>query len=74
MRFDFSKLTKPEIEEIIENANFTEDEETVFRMLTKKKSCTEIAYKLLTSQSTVDRRIKSIKEKVVRIIGCYQKS
>lgn len=28
-----SKLTKPELEEIFRNANFTEEEEKVFKML-----------------------------------------
>ena len=28
----FSKLTKPELEHIIENANFTDDDEEIFRL------------------------------------------
>lgn len=31
----FSKLIKPELEKIIENANFTEEEETIFKDLSK---------------------------------------
>ena len=41
----FSELTRPELESIIENANFTEDELVVFKMLTKGKTITEIAQK-----------------------------
>ena len=29
----FSELTKPELDEILENANFTEEEENIFTML-----------------------------------------
>ncbi len=31
----FSKLTKPELEVIIENANFTEQEEEIFSLLAR---------------------------------------
>lgn len=31
----FSKLTKPELETIIENANFTEQEEEIFYLLAR---------------------------------------
>ena len=33
-----SKLTKPELEEIFRNANFTEEEEKVFKMLSCGKN------------------------------------
>ena len=29
----FSKLTKPELEEILKNANFTDEEEEVFKLI-----------------------------------------
>ena len=31
----FSKLTKPELDYFLENANFTEEEEKIFKMLSK---------------------------------------
>lgn len=42
-----SKLTKPELEEIFRNANFTEEEEKVFKMLSCGKTITETAQKLM---------------------------
>lgn len=41
----FSKLIKPELEKIIENANFTEEEETIFKDLSKGISQKEIAFR-----------------------------
>lgn len=59
-----SKLTKPELEEILENANLTEDEEYVFQMLSKGKSLEQIAFEHAISTATVSRRIESIKNKI----------
>ena len=41
-----SKLTKPELDEIFRNANFTEEEEQVFKMLSCGKTITETAQKI----------------------------
>lgn len=65
----FSELTRPELESIIENANFTEEELIVFKMLTKGKTITEIAQKTNACNRTVSRRIKNIKSKIHRIGG-----
>lgn len=65
----FSKLVKPELEQIIENANFTDEEEVVFLLLTKGKSITEIAQRINTCNRTVNRRITQIKAKINRIGG-----
>lgn len=59
-----SKLTKPELEEILENANLTEDEEYVFKMLSKGKSLEQIAFEHAISTATVSRRIECIKKKI----------
>lgn len=65
----FSELTRQELESIIENANFTEDELVVFKMLTKGKTITEIAQKTNACNRTVSRRIEKIKSKINRIGG-----
>lgn len=65
----FSELTRPELESIIENANFTEEELVVFKMLTKGKTITEIAQKTNACNRTVSRRIEKIKSKINRIGG-----
>ena len=58
----FSELTRPELESIIESANFTEEELIVFKMLTKGKTITEIAQKTNACNRTVSRRIEKMSE------------
>lgn len=62
----FSKLTKPELEEIIENANFTDEENEIFIFLSSGKSLEEISQTLSTSKATLSRRVKDIKIKIER--------
>lgn len=64
-------FTKPELDYILHNANFTEEQERIFKMLTGRygrQSIVSIAYKMNMSESTVKRRIKQIKSKIIRII------
>ena len=82
MKFDF---TKPELEYILNNANFTIEQEEIFKMLTSKYGEQEEIFKMLTSkygrasivnisikmnmsESTVKRRIKQIKNKILRLL------
>ena len=68
VNFDF---TKPELLYILENANFTEEQEEIFRMLTGKQgrqSIIYISFKMNLSESTVKRRIKQIKNKILRLL------
>lgn len=46
----FSKLTKPELEEILKNANFTDEEAEVFKLLVADKSLEEVSQRLLISK------------------------
>ena len=64
-----SGLTKPELEEFIENCNFSEEEGIIFTMLSKNKSIVEICEKEGISISTANRRIFGIKRKVEKING-----
>lgn len=67
MNFDF---TKPELTYILDNANFTEEQEKIFRMLTSKygrQSIVCISMELNISESTVKRRIKQIKNKIIKL-------
>lgn len=59
-----SKLTKPELEEIFRNANFTEEEEKVFWLLARGKSLEQISAKTFLPIATVNRRVRSIKDKI----------
>lgn len=68
MTLDF---TKPEIDYILENANFTYEEERIFILLTGKngrESIVYIANEINLSTATVSRRIKKIKNKIKRIL------
>lgn len=62
----FSELTKPELEKILENANFTEEEQEIFKLLRAGRSLEEIAQRLMLSKATISRRVKSIKSKTER--------
>lgn len=64
-------FTKPELEYIKENANFTIEELTIFEMLTGKYGRETIVYiadKTNLSTATVSRRIKKIKSKIKKLI------
>ena len=68
MKLDF---TKPELDYILENANFTIEEEQIFKMLTSKygrASIVNISLTMNMSESTVKRRIKQIKHKILRLL------
>lgn len=63
----FSELTKPELDRIQENANFTEEEGRIFKLLSRNFAQKEIATRLCVSQRTLERRIRSIKNKIERV-------
>lgn len=62
-----SELTKPELDRILENANFTEEEARIFRLLSRNFTQKEIAVRLCVSQRTLERRIRNIKNKIERV-------
>lgn len=62
-----SILTKPELERLCGICNMSEDESMVCRMLAVGKSVEQIREEMLTSRSTVTRRIMGAKRKV----GCW---
>lgn len=67
MKLALSKMTRPELEKILENANFTQDEENVFWLLARGKTITEISQLESVSERTVNRKIKDIRLKVSRL-------
>ena len=69
-----SSLTKPELEEIITNANFTDDEQKIFELLKKDKCITEIAISLCVCERTINRRIKNIESKILKVAGYHGKN
>lgn len=64
-------FTKPELDYIKANANFTIEELNIFEMLTGKygrETIVYIANKTNLSTATVSRRIKKIKHKIMKLI------
>ena len=64
-----SSLTKPELEELKELLNLSDDEELIFNELSKGRSKIIVSENCLVSISTVDNRIKSINSKLHRVQG-----
>lgn len=62
------KCVKSEINYYIKEYNFTDEELRIFMMLSKGKSIIEISEKLSVSESTVNRRVKSIMSKVMEVV------
>lgn len=67
MKLALSRMTKPELEKILQNTNFTQDEESVFWLLARGKTITEISQLENVSERTVNRKIKDIRLKVSRL-------
>lgn len=62
-----SSMTKPELEELKELLNLTEDENKVFEELSKGWTKTQVSMSCLVSLSTVDNRIRAINNKIIRL-------
>ena len=65
IKFEFTKF---EVDYLIENAGFDDDEIDVFKLRLRGKSIVAVAQTLNLSTRTVDRKIKSIKRKIMRVI------
>lgn len=63
-----SSLTKPELEELKDNLNLTDDEMLVFEQLSKGRSNITVADNCRISARTVDNKIKSINLKLERLV------
>ena len=64
-KFEF---TRSEFEVIKDKCMFNEELSKIFEYRIKNYSITEIALKLNLSESTVSRRIKEIKKKIMKVI------
>jgi len=62
------EFTAPECDYFRAQCNFTDDERAVFDLRVRGKSRVEIADRLNMSTATVDRRIRSIKRKIDRVL------
>lgn len=62
-----SSLTKPEVEEIKTNCNFTDDELKVFNGLVKGNTVSRIALDCCMSERTVERKFEKINSKIMNL-------
>lgn len=62
-----SELTKPELEKILKNANFTDEELRIFKLLSQDKSITDIVMRMSASNRTINRKISKIKQKISKL-------
>ena len=62
------EFTEPEVEYFRQKCNFTEDERDVFELRVRGKSIVAISLALHMSESTVSRRLRGIKNKIVRVL------
>lgn len=71
-----SSMIKPELDELKEICNFTDEEEKVFDELSRGRSRIYVAEKYALSCSTVANRIRSIQNKILKAEkgGFYGKS
>ena len=63
-----NEFTEPECERFRRECNFTPEELAVFNLRVKDYSIVQIQDKLKMSESTVTRRIRNIKKKIVKVI------
>lgn len=55
-------------ERLIEECGFTLDEKTILNLRAEGKSITEVALKMNCSEETINRRIRSIKDKIAFVV------
>lgn len=66
LRIYLSSMLKPELDELKEICNFTDEEKRIFDDLSKKQSRAYIADKYSLSCTTVSNRTRSIQKKIER--------
>lgn len=64
---ELSLLTKPEVDSIFENANFTDDEGKIFKMLSAGMTITQISGKTCMCERTINRKMLRIKDKICKL-------
>lgn len=68
MKSVLCRLNRSELEFLIDNCNFSEDEIIIFRMTSKEMNELQIADKMNTSESTVTKKKKKILVKILEFV------
>ena len=63
-----TEFTRPEVEYLRQECNFTDEERAVFDMRTSARSIVVIGLTLHMSESTVYRKLNCIKRKILRVL------
>ena len=63
-----TEFTESECERFRRECNFSDEERAVFDLRVKARSIIEIQEALNMSESTVNRRIRNIKRKILKVI------
>lgn len=63
-----TEFTKRECDYFRRECNFTDEERAVFDLRTSARSITQICMEMHMSESTVHRRLNSIKSKIFRVM------
>lgn len=62
------EFTREEYEDIVKKAMLNEELAKIFEMKIKDYSITKISVEMNMSESTVNRRIKQLKKKIMKVI------
>jgi len=62
------EFTKEEFEQIVNKAMLNEELTKIFEMKIKDYSITKIALELNMSESSINRRIKQLKRKIMKVL------
>lgn len=68
MRSRLERLSKPELEFLIDNCNFSKDEIIILNMASVGENEIQIADKLNLSQSSITKKKKKISEKIIKFV------
>ena len=63
-----TEFTRPEVEYLRQECNFTDEERAVFDLLVTARSVIQIADTLHMSEATVYRRLRNIKRKILKVL------
>lgn len=62
------QFTDEEYEYFLKNARFTKIEKEILKLRREEESVTAIAFKLNTCESNINKKIRKIKNKIIRCI------
>ena len=63
-----TEFTRPEVEYLRQECNFTDEERAVFDLRVTASSVIQIADTLHMSEATVYRRLRNIKRKILKVL------